>query len=114
MNRKEAMIAMVNGKKVKHEALKEGDYYYMSEAGHIMLSSHDGLDTRETVHFPTDYEFEEHIPTEEVGVMGYLCKSAIERLANDDFSTALQIRSEPTQQSYIPVKITWEQEVVEH
>lgn len=108
MNRREALAHLATGGKVRSDLMSEKAFVFMNDLGQILLQvpGH-----KPTVEILPDVEYEDFIETEEVGIVAYISRAALLRLCEDDFTTALQVRPEPNKFSYIPVRISWDQEV---
>jgi len=109
VNRREALAHLAAGGKVRSPTmLTDKSFLKMNDLGQILLVEPGYKPVTEIL---PDVEYEAFTETEEVGVVAYVSRATLERLSEDDFSTAVQVRSEPNKFSYIPVRITWDQEV---
>lgn len=105
MNKKEALIAMINGRKVVDTSKKEYHYFFFSEGKFLMNFGGHGV--REAI-MPENSVYEMLSVKKPMSRKGYITKANLENLKREK-DGSIHFSQEKTKRSYSPVTISWEE-----
>jgi hypothetical protein len=108
MNKENAMIEMIRGKKIvdknhrmiHYYAFEDGNFKFIDEKGQKM-----------TAKMPDHDNYEVFVIKKTRTLRGFTTKACMELLRSDEFSKSqISFSMEKTKQSYVEIRISWEEE----